>query len=144
MLPANGRFCRSRSFQARSRSIPHGTRAACSSLNRAYYIQRPQFDDAEVDDRSKVDWFVMLIKVFPDLVVRGSNHRSGHQWLEWTRLDLFTLANVLCGSIMFIAWWHKSFDIRLPIVLDAPGPLPEMETVKWTEVFVIDTDTVGF
>ncbi|KAH9872622.1 hypothetical protein J1614_005015, partial [Plenodomus biglobosus] len=72
---------------------------------------------SDIDDRSKSDWlvksiaFAQILWFLVQITGRAVNRMSV------TTLELFTLANVCCGTIIYAAWWKKPFDIRTPVIL---------------------------
>ncbi|KAF2854411.1 hypothetical protein T440DRAFT_388762 [Plenodomus tracheiphilus IPT5] len=90
----------------------------------------PALESSDIDDRSKSDCIVKSIAAtqilwfIAQIIGRAANSMSV------TTIELFTLSNVCCGAIMYIAWWKKPFDIRTPIVLEVPGPLQDQQNIK--------------
>lgn len=86
-------------------------------------------ETSDIDDRSKSDWvvksiaFAQILWFVVQIMGRAINRMSV------TTLELFTLANVCYGAIMYAAWWKKPFDIQTPVVLRVEGLREEVVEV---------------
>ena len=45
---------------------------------------------------------------------------SAHFLLAITQLELATMGFVGCALLMYILWWHKPFNVELPVTIDCP------------------------
>ncbi|KAI8940842.1 hypothetical protein NX059_002103 [Plenodomus lindquistii] len=90
----------------------------------------PALGSADKDDRSKSDWIVksfasiQILSFVVQIISRAVNQMSV------TTLELFTLANVCCGAVMYIAWWKKPFDIRTPIIVEISERLQDGDRIE--------------
>jgi hypothetical protein len=77
----------------------------------------PETSDEEIEDRSKADWVaksLALIQVFWFIVNIIGRWAQG---LAITTLELYTLGIVVCGIVVFFAYWQKPFDVSVPVIL---------------------------
>lgn len=94
-------------------------------------ITWPEPLDSQINDRTKADWIMKMLALtqvlwfVTQLIGRAAQH------LPITTLELFTAGIIICGILMYAAWWQKPFDVRQPILLRPKAPLPvAMEAVK--------------
>jgi uncharacterized integral membrane protein len=82
----------------------------------------PQMRDSEIDDRTQSDKVVKAIALtqvswfVAQLIGRRVNG------LAITTLEIFTLSNVFCTTVTYLAWWSKPNGIRTPILLEVIQP----------------------
>lgn len=88
-------------------------------------IPWPDSSDDEIKGRSKADWLTKGIAMIQILYFVTSLIGRWAQGLAVTTLELFTLAIVVCAMIMFVAWWHKPFDVQIPIVISSETRISE-------------------
>jgi hypothetical protein len=77
----------------------------------------PTLSDAEINDRSKVDWIVKSLAVLQILWFTTQIIGRWAQDLAVTTLELFTIGIVFCASVTYVASWEKPFDVQVPVVL---------------------------
>ena len=77
-----------------------------------------------IQDKSKVSWFEKLVAscqitwFLAQLVARAVSQ------LSTSPLEYFTLAYVVCALAMYVAWWHKPYDLQKPFMVSLRSPLP--------------------
>lgn len=78
----------------------------------------PNIDDHLLDDKSNADTFAKVIVClqagwfFAQCIGRWA------QGLPISLLELHTLSNILCGAIMYTAWWYKPYDVQHALICD--------------------------
>jgi hypothetical protein len=79
----------------------------------------PDTSDAEIEDRSKADWIVKSLALTQVLWFVVNLVGRWAQGLAVTTLELYTLGIVICGIVVFLAYWEKPFDVGVPVILQA-------------------------
>lgn len=76
-------------------------------------IPWPDLDDADIEDRSKADWLIKLISSLQILWFVAQILGRAVNSLSVSTLELFTLANVGCGAIMYVLRRISSMNLYL-------------------------------
>jgi hypothetical protein len=79
----------------------------------------PDTSDAEIEDRSKADWIVKSLALTQILWFIVNLVGRWAQGLAVTTLELYTLSIVICGIVVFLAYWSKPFDVNVPVILQS-------------------------
>jgi hypothetical protein len=82
----------------------------------------PQMRDSEIDDRTQSDKVVKAIALTQVLWFVAHLIGRAISGLSITTLEIFTLSNVFCATITYLAWWSKPNGIRTPILLKVIQP----------------------
>lgn len=103
---------------------PSGTilspRSSLLNLFESSALPQPSITDADIDDRSKADWFAKSVALVQVTWFVAQLLGRAIQKLPITTLELFTLGTVVCAMLTYAFWWEKPFDIERPIVVDEP------------------------
>jgi hypothetical protein len=82
----------------------------------------PQMRDSDIDNRTQSDKVVKAIALTQVLWFVAQLIGRVINGLAITTLEIFTLSNVICTTITYLAWWSKPNGIRTPILLDVIQP----------------------
>lgn len=78
-------------------------------------IEIPKFSEADLNDKSKTDYFTKTIAVIQiaqlllSLIVRTVRH------LSFSQLETLTLAFAIFGVLTYICYWYKPQDVKRPL-----------------------------
>jgi hypothetical protein len=76
----------------------------------------------EIADKGKADGVVKLITVLQILCMVVQSIARRVQNLPLTTLEVSTIAYIPCALLAYILWWHKPYDVSVPIVLPLKSP----------------------
>jgi hypothetical protein len=82
----------------------------------------PQIKDSDIDDRSQSDKFMKAIAIAQVVWFAAQIIGRVADGLAVTTIELFTLSNVFCTAITYLAWWHKPNGVRAPILIEGVAP----------------------
>jgi hypothetical protein len=94
-------------------------------------VALPEIEDSDIDDLTQGDKLVKgiaLIQIIWFVAQILGRLASG---LAVTTVELFTVGNVLCAVITYLAWWNKPNGVRAPIVIEGVAP-SFVEDHSWT------------
>lgn len=70
-----------------------------------------------IADKSKANWFTKVIASFQIIWFLSQTVGRAASGLTVTPLELFTIGYVVCALGMYYFWWHKPFDLQIPITV---------------------------
>ena len=85
----------------------------------------PDITERDILDRSKADWFLKSLALIQVTWFVTQIIGRVAQGLSVTTLELFTLGVISWALFMYVAWWTKPFDVRMPFVIRSEKALPE-------------------
>jgi hypothetical protein len=85
-------------------------------------VEWPEIEDSDIDDRTQGDKLIKAIALVQIVWFFAQTLGRSVEGLAVTTLELFTLGNVGCAVITYLAWWNKPSGVRLPIVIEGVAP----------------------
>jgi hypothetical protein len=85
-------------------------------------VEWPQIKESDIDDRTQSDKLVKAIALVQVVWFFAQTIERAIEGLAVTTLELFTIGNVICAIITFLAWWSKSNGVRAPILIEGVAP----------------------
>jgi hypothetical protein len=85
-------------------------------------VKWPEIKESSIDDRTQGDKLVKAIALLQIVWFFAQTLGRAIEGLAVTTLELFTVGNVGCAIITYLAWWNKPNGIRLPIVIEGVAP----------------------
>jgi hypothetical protein len=85
-------------------------------------VEWPHIKDAAIDDRTQGDKLVKTIALIQIVWFFAQTLGRAIEGLAITTLELFTIGNVGCAIITYLAWWNKPNGVRLPIIIKGVAP----------------------
>ena len=85
----------------------------------------PDITEQDILDRSKADWFLKSLALVQVIWFITQVIGRAAQGLSVTTLELFTLGVISCALFMYMAWWKKPFDVRMPFIIRSGKALPD-------------------
>lgn len=82
----------------------------------------PQIKDSDIDDRSQSDKFIKAIAIAQVVWFAAQIIGRAANGLTVTTIEIFTLSNVFCTAITYLAWWHKPDGVCAPILIEGVAP----------------------
>jgi hypothetical protein len=85
-------------------------------------VEWPQIKESDIDDRIQGDKLVKAIALLQIIWFFAQTVGRAIEGLAVTTLELFTIGNVICATITFLAWWNKPNGVRAPILIEGVAP----------------------
>jgi hypothetical protein len=85
-------------------------------------IEQPQIKDSDIDNRTQGDQFVKAIAFVQIVWFFAQTLGRATEGLPVTTLELFTVGNVGCTMVTYLAWWNKPNGVRVPIIIEGVAP----------------------
>jgi hypothetical protein len=85
-------------------------------------VEWSQIKESNIDDRTQSDKLVKAITLVQIVWFFAQTIGRTIEGLAVTTLELFTIGNVICAIITFLAWWNKPNGVRAPMLIEGVAP----------------------
>jgi hypothetical protein len=82
----------------------------------------PTMEDSDIDDRTQGDKLVKAIALLQIIWFIAQILSRVIDGLAVTTMELFTVGNVMCAVITYLAWWNKPNGVQAPIIIKGVAP----------------------